>query len=177
MRVSMPWRASSRWVSRVSSAAISGTLRSVSSARSVTSPRLPIGVATTYSVPPAPAPSSANSAGGPLRVTDPWSRSCRSGPAARIQVIHSGGPWPELGDRRHLALEFRARDHPVHALDRGRLEAERGHLFERPSLVDAPEQEPIEDGVAEAALGLIGLARPQIGRRRLAHDRIGHSHR
>ena len=46
--VVMPWRAKSRRVIRVSSAATSGTARSVSIARSVTSPRLPIGVATTY---------------------------------------------------------------------------------------------------------------------------------
>ena len=44
---SMPWRASRRCVSRVSSAAISGTARRTSSARRVMSPRLPIGVATT----------------------------------------------------------------------------------------------------------------------------------
>ena len=43
----------------------------------------------------------------------------------------------------------------------------------RAPLVDPPEQQPIEHRVAEAALGLVGLARPQVGRRRLADDRVG----
>ena len=45
--VSMPWRAHRRRVRRVSSAATTATERSTSSARSVMSPRLPMGVATT----------------------------------------------------------------------------------------------------------------------------------
>ena len=47
-------------------------------------------------------------------------------PAARVQVVHAGGPRPELGDRRHLALELGAGDHPVDPLDERRLEAELG---------------------------------------------------
>ena len=45
--VSMPWRAHNRRVRRVSSAATTLTARSTSRARKVTSPRLPMGVATT----------------------------------------------------------------------------------------------------------------------------------
>src|SRR5438445_333325 len=43
----MPWRTSSREVTRVSSAAIASTSRRTRTARAVTSSRLPIGVATT----------------------------------------------------------------------------------------------------------------------------------
>ena len=51
IRPDSPCRSSSRLLSRVSSAAISGTAARTSSARNVTSARFPIGVATTYSTP------------------------------------------------------------------------------------------------------------------------------
>ena len=105
---SISWRSSSRRVSRVSSAAISGTARSTSSARSVMSPRLPIGVATTYSVPPAGPP--------PAGVRRPSSPR-RAGPPARVQVVDPGRPRPELRDRRDLPLELGRGDHPVDPLD------------------------------------------------------------
>ena len=53
----------------------------------------------------------------------------RAGPAARVEIVDPGRPWPELGDRRNLPLELGAGDHPVdtaaadRATDLARLEA------------------------------------------------------
>src|SRR4051812_10723564 len=135
----MPWRASRRCVRRVSSAAIKGTFRRVSRARRVTSPRFPIGVATTYSVPGRP-PSPSDT--GPA-LTDGPSLAGGSRPPPRIEVVDARRPRPELRDRRHLPLELGRGDHPVHALDHARLEPERDHLVDGAALVDPPEQQPI----------------------------------
>src|SRR6185503_16773132 len=123
--------------------------------------RFPIGVATTQSVPPAPSVtrSRASTARGP-------------GPAAGIEVIDARGPWPKLGDRRDLALELGTGDHPVHPLDHLAREAQRDDLVDRAAFVDPPEQQSIEGGVIERTLGLIGLARPQVGGWGLADDLV-----
>ena len=89
------------------------TARSTSRARSVMSPRLPMGVATTYSVP------------SPLPCSGTVGRQARrgAGPAARIEVVDARRPGTELGDRRHLALELGARHHPVDPFHHRALEA------------------------------------------------------
>jgi len=43
-------------------------------------------------------------------------------------------------------LKLGAGDHPVDPFDHRRLEAKPGHLVQRPSLVDPPEQEAVEHG-------------------------------
>ena len=136
---------------RVSSAAISGTARSTSRARSVTSPRLPMGVATTYSVPPGRRRRRrrAASATAAPRHGRPLARR-RARPAPRVQVVDARGPRPELRDRRHLALELGARDHPVDALHHRPVEAQRHDLVDRAPLVDPPEQEPVQLRVARS---------------------------
>ena len=112
-------RSSRRRVCRVSSAAMSGTARSVSIARRVMSPRLPMGVATTYS---AGAAAGRAWAAAPTRPAGPSPRPLAS-PArrarspARVQVVHAGRPRPQLGDGRDLALEFGARHDAVHPVN------------------------------------------------------------
>src|SRR6185369_16222245 len=112
---------------RVSSAAMRGTVRSTSSARSVTSPRLPIGVATMNRLAPTAAgfesPPASRGAG---RVTPLRTRRARASP--RVQVVDAGGPWAELGDGWNLALELRGRDEPLDALHQVALEAHRDEL-------------------------------------------------
>src|SRR5829696_5232734 len=133
---------------------MSGTSRKVSTARSVTSPRFPIGVATTNRTPPA----RPDSDGSPV----------------------TPAPNPvAAGDRdsRRLPLELGAGDEAVDPLHERRIEAELGHLLERPPLVDPPEEQPVEDGVAEPALDLVGLTGPQIGGRRLPDDGVRHAER
>src|SRR4051794_21676596 len=162
-RVGISWRPSSRRAIRVSSAAISGTARSVSIARSVTSPRFPIGVATMYSVPRASGASGTRSGAAGARA------------APRVQVVDAGRPGPELGDRRHLALELGGRDEALHPLDEGALEAHRDQLVRAPPPIDPPVQDAVEQRVAEAALFLVGLIGPQVGARRLGDHLLRHT--
>ena len=95
-----PWRSSSRRVSRVSSAAISGTVRRISSARSVTSAEVPDRRR-----------DDVQRAGRRRRIARPAltgrpSPACRPRPPTRIEVVDARRPRPELGDRRHLPLEL-----------------------------------------------------------------------
>src|SRR6185503_10837390 len=161
-RVLISWRASSRRAIRVSSAAISGTARRVSIARRVTSPRFPIGVATTYSVP---------------RASGTRSGAAGARAPPRVQVVDAGGPRSELGDRRHLALELRGCDEPLDALDERAVEAHLRQLVGAPAAVDPPVQDAVEQRVAEGAVVLVGLVGPQVGARRLGDDLPGHTDR
>ncbi len=63
------------------------------------------------------------------------------------------------------------------AVDHGRIEPHRRQLVVAATLVDHPVEEPVQHGVAEARLGLVGLAGPQVRRRRLADDRLGNADR
>src|SRR5690242_18239538 len=148
----MSWRAQMRRVRRVSSAATTATLRSTSIARSVMSPRLPMGVATMYRM-PAPGPSTVVVSG----TRRAWS-------AARVEVIDARGARPHLRDGRHLTLELGARDHPVDAFDHRSFEPLLDHLVDGLAPVHEAKQDPIDGRVREADLGLVRLARPQVRR-------------
>src|SRR6185437_5912387 len=161
-RVPISWRASSRRAIRVSSAAINGTARRVSMARRVTSPRFPIGVATTYSVP---------------RASGTRSGAAGARASPRVQVVDAGRARPELRDRRHLALELGGGDEPLDAFDERAVEAHLDQLVGAPAAVDPPVQDPVEQRVAEGALVLVGLVRPQVGARRLGDDLSGNADR
>ncbi len=164
--------ASSRRLIRVSSAAMSGTARSVSSARTVTSPRLPIGVATTNSRPPA------GSVTGPDDPTRPRSRLGRARSPARVEVVDPGRPRTELGDRRDLALELgrrRRRGSPRSTRSAAKPLATSSSGERR--LSTSQNSSSVELRVAEPGLALVGLAGPQVGRRRLGDDRVGHADR
>src|SRR3954453_17581187 len=145
-RVSISKRAHSRRVIRVSSAATSGTERRTSIARSVMSPRLPIGVATTYSVPPAAPPASVTAV--------------RQRPPPRVEVVDTGCPRRQFRDGRNLALELRLRDHRLYALHCLPIEAHLRQLVGRVAPVDHPVEETVELFIGHAHLRLIGLARP-----------------
>ena len=153
---------------RVSSAAMSGTARRTSSARIVMSPRLPIGRRhhvqdATRRVAPSPTPSSvirpgpipAGGAGRGSRPRPSAARASRSGGTCRL----NSEPAIIRSTRSTVAAS-----NPSSAIS-----------SDGAALVDPPEEQPIEDRVAEPALGLVGLAGPQVGRRCLADDRIGHA--
>ena len=74
----------------------------------------------------------------------------RPGTPPRVQVVHPGRPRAQLRDRRHLALELRAGDHPVHALHQRAVEAERRRAPRCSAPVDPPVQQPVELRVARS---------------------------
>ena len=146
---------------RVSSAATSGTARRTSSARKRDVAEVPDGRRDDVERPARRHLSAPRSPAGAAGRGSPR-RSC----AARAS--RSAGTW-RLNSAPATIRSTRSTNRP--------LEADRDHLVDGPPLVDPPEQQPVELRVGEARLGLVGLARPQVGRRRLADDRLGHADR
>src|SRR5438477_1628701 len=93
-----------------------------------------------------------------------WSGSARTRSAARIEMVDSGGPQADLGDRRHLALVLHARHPSRHPLDQVALQPGGDATVDAPAAVHQREQRPIQVGVGPPELFLIRLAGPQVGR-------------
>ena len=94
----------------------------------------------------------------------------RSGPAARVEVVEAGRAQRELRHRRLLALELHPRDAPATHSTSDAIQAGSDASVHRPAPVDEGEERAIEQVVGAAELALVGLAGPQVGRRRLVED-------
>src|SRR5438067_6209129 len=96
-------------------------------------------------------------------------------PVARIPELAIDGPAGELGDHRQAPLVLVVPDHAHHLLDEAPAEAFRLQLSDPVAAVDQVVEETVHDPVLEPQLGLVRLARPEVGRGRLLHDLSRHT--
>src|SRR5438093_12475632 len=108
------------------------------------------------------------------RYAAPRRLTCRSVrlPVARIEEIVSDGAEAQLRDERHDSLVVVAADHLADARDQLSVESVFHELCGSQAPIDHVVQDEVSVGVGEAELALVGLSRPELRGRRLAHDRL-----
>ena len=87
-----------------------------------------------------------------------------------IEEIVTNRARRELGDRRHHPLESRSLDPPEDAVDGGRGVPRLDRLPARLAAFDEAVEDSVDLLIGEADVALVGLARPEAGRRGLAAD-------
>src|SRR5439155_23837896 len=91
-------------------------------------------------------------------------------PVAWIEEVVTDRTKTDFGDQRHHALVVALAHHLADPSHQSGVEAGRNELGRAQPPIDPAGQDEVRVGAGESELALVGLADPELGRRRPAHD-------